>query len=224
MPSAIRAAREAEAFNRLIAMAALIDQPIMIFHVSTAEGAAAVRRARGDGLKVFAETCPQYLFMTAQDLDRPGLEGAKWMCSPPPRAEADQEALWRALALGDLQTVSSDHAPYAFDETGKLRAGPSPNFKQIANGMPGLECAPAAAVRRHGLEGPARGREIRRAHRDGAGQDLQPHQGKGSLAIGADADVAIWDPQKRRSRSPTLRSTTAPATRPMPAAPCRAGR
>ena len=58
------------------------------------------RRARGEGLKVFAETCPQYLFMTAQDLDRPGLEGAKWMCSPPARTESDQEALWRALALG----------------------------------------------------------------------------------------------------------------------------
>src|SRR5215207_5957548 len=124
---------EAEAFNRLNAMAALVDQPIMIFHVSTAEGAATVRRARGEGLKVFAETCPQYLFLSAHDLDKPGLDGAKWMCSPPPRTAEDQEALWRALALGDLQTISSDHAPYAFDETGKLRAGPNANFKQVAN-------------------------------------------------------------------------------------------
>jgi len=65
-------------------------------------------------LKVFAETCPQYLFLTADDLDKPGIDGAKWMCSPPPRRAADQEALWQALALGDLQTVSSDHAPYRF--------------------------------------------------------------------------------------------------------------
>ena len=106
---------EAEAFTRLITFAELIDQPIMIFHVSTAEGVDVIRRARGRGLKVFAETCPQYLFMTAKDLDKPGLEGAKWMCSPPPRTEADQEAIWQGLALGDLQIVSSDHAPYAFD-------------------------------------------------------------------------------------------------------------
>src|SRR5688572_8038151 len=120
---------EAEAFTRLIAFAEFIDQPIMIFHVSTAEGVDVIRRARGRGLKVFAETCPQYLFMTAKDLDKPGLEGAKWMCSPPPRSETDQEAIWQGLALGDLQVVSSDHAPYAFDASGKLSAGANPNFK-----------------------------------------------------------------------------------------------
>ena len=78
-------AGEAEAFTRLIACAALVDQPIMIYHVSTAEGAAVIRRAREQGLKVFAETCPQYLLLTKADLDRPGLEGAKWICSPPLR-------------------------------------------------------------------------------------------------------------------------------------------
>ena len=111
----------------------------MIFHVSTAEGAARIRQARGEGLKVFAETCPQYLFLTADDLDRPGLEGAKWICSPPVRRTSDQEALWQALALGDLQTVSSDHAPYRFDATGKLVNGADPDFKAIPNGLPGLE-------------------------------------------------------------------------------------
>src|ERR1700751_3208550 len=105
---------EAEAFNRLIGMAALGDHPTMIFHVSTAEGARVIRQARGEGLKVFAETCPQYLFLTAEDLDKPGAEGAKWMCSPPPRTAADQEALWQGLALGRLQTRSSDPAPYRF--------------------------------------------------------------------------------------------------------------
>ena len=130
---------EAEAINRLIACAELIDQPVVVFHVSTAEGAATIRAARARGVKVFAETCPQYLFLTALDIDKPGTEGAKWMCSPPPREQSDQEALWQALALGDLQTISSDHAPYAFDATGKLSAGPEPSFKQIANGLPGLE-------------------------------------------------------------------------------------
>ncbi len=128
---------ETEAFTRLIAAAELVDQPVMIFHVSTAEGAGIIADARRRGVKVFAETCPQYLFLTAADLDKPGLEGAKWMCSPPPRAKSDQEALWRALALGDLQTVSSDHAPYRFDANGKLSAGPQSTFKQIANGLPG---------------------------------------------------------------------------------------
>ncbi|HEX8168495.1 MAG TPA: dihydropyrimidinase [Beijerinckiaceae bacterium] len=187
---------EAEAFNRLVAMAALLDQPVMIFHVSTAEGAAVVRRARGEGLKVFAETCPQYLFLTAQDLDRPGLEGAKWMCSPPPRTAADQEALWQALALGDLQTVSSDHAPYAFDETGKLRAGPNPTFKQIANGLPGLEWRLPLlfdAMVSKGRLGVEKFVELTAT----APARIYNLPGKGSLGIGADADLAIWDPEKR---------------------------
>src|SRR3979409_816666 len=106
---------EADAFNRLIGMAALVDQPIMIFHVSTAEGAKVIRDARGQGLKVFAETCPQSLLLPAADLDKPGVDGAKWMCSPPPRRASDQEALWQALALCDLQTVSSAHQPHQRD-------------------------------------------------------------------------------------------------------------
>ena len=160
-------------------MAALIDQPIMIFHVSTAEGAKVIRDARGQGLKVFAETCPQYLFLTADDLDKPGVEGAKWMCSPPPRRAADQEALWQALALGDLQTVSSDHAPYRFDETGKLRAGPNPNFKQVANGLPGLEVRLPLLFDAMVSEGPPWARKIRRADRDRAGKDLQSASAQG---------------------------------------------
>jgi dihydropyrimidinase len=187
---------EAEAFNRLVAMSALLDQPVMIFHVSTAEGAAAIRRARGEGLKVFAETCPQYLFLTAQDLDKPGLEGAKWMCSPPPRTEADQEVLWRALSLGDLQTVSSDHAPYAFDGTGKLRAGPEPSFKQIANGLPGLEWRLPLlfdAMVSKGRLGVQKFVELTAA----APARIYNLPNKGSIAIGGDADIAIWDPEKR---------------------------
>src|ERR1700739_4828727 len=130
---------EADAFNRLIGMAALVDQPIMIFHVSTAEGARVIRQARGEGLKVFAETCPQYLFLTAEDLDKPGLEGTKWIWRPPLRTPSAQDALWGALAQGALQTVSSDHAPYRCDASGKLAAGSDPSFKEIANGMPGIE-------------------------------------------------------------------------------------
>jgi dihydropyrimidinase len=187
---------EKEAFERLIALAALVDQPIMIFHVSTAEGAAVIRRARGEGLKVYAETCPQYLFLTRHDLDRPGTEGVKFMCSPPPRETTDQEALWRALELGDLQTVSSDHAPYAYDETGKLRAGPNPNFKQVANGLPGLELRMPLlfdAMVSKGRLGISKFVELTAT---APARIYNLHPRKGAIAIGADADIAIWDPNR----------------------------
>jgi len=187
---------EAEAFNRLIGMAALIDQPIMIFHVSTAEGAQVIRAARGQGLKVFAETCPQYLFLTADDLDRPGVDGAKWMCSPPPRRVADQEALWQALSLGDLQTISSDHAPYRFDATGKLRAGPHPSFKQVANGLPGLEVRLPLLFDAMVSKGRLGLQKFVELTATAPAKIYNLHPRKGSIAIGADADIAIWDPQR----------------------------
>ncbi len=188
---------EAEAINRLITFAELIDQPIMIFHVSTAEGVAAIRQARGRGLKVFAETCPQYLFMTASDLDKPGLEGAKWMCSPPPRTQADQEAIWQGLALGDLQVVSSDHAPYAFDATGKLSAGPNATFKQIANGLPGIEVRLPLlfdAMVSKGRLGLAKFVELTAT---APAKIYNLHPRKGSISIGADADLVVWDPNRK---------------------------
>ncbi len=188
---------EAEAFNRLITFAEFIDQPIMIFHVSTAEGVDVIRQARGRGLKVFAETCPQYLLLTAKDLDRPGIEGAKWMCSPPPRAETDQEAIWRGLALGDLQTVSSDHAPYAFDETGKLSAGPNPSFKQIANGLPGIEARLPLlfdAMVSKGRLGLAKFVELTAT---APAKIYNLHPRKGSIAVGADADLVVWNPKRQ---------------------------
>jgi dihydropyrimidinase len=187
---------EAEAFNRLIGMAALVDQPIMIFHVSTAEGAKVIRDARGEGLKVFAETCPQYLFLTAEDLDKPDAEGAKWMCSPPPRRASDQEALWQALALGDLQTISSDHAPYRFDETGKLRAGNNPNFKQIANGLPGLEARLPLLFDAMVSKGRLGLQKFVELTATAPAKIYNLHPRKGSIAVGADADIAIWDPER----------------------------
>lgn len=187
---------EIEAFERLIRFSQLLDQPIMLFHVSTAEGAAVIRRARGDGIKVFAETCPQYLFLTAQDLDRPGLEGAKWMCSPPPRSTADQEALWRALELGDLQLVSSDHAPYRYDAGGKLSAGPSPDFKQIANGLPGLETRLPLLFDAMVSQGRSSLEKFVELTATAPARIYGLHPRKGAISIGADADIAIWDPDR----------------------------
>jgi dihydropyrimidinase len=186
---------ESEAINRLVEMAAMIDQPIMVFHVSTAEGAAVIRQARGRGLKVFSETCPQYLFLTESDLDRPGLEGGKWMCSPPLRLASDQEALWRAIALSDIQTVSSDHAPYRLDAGGKFPSGEASTFKEIANGMPGVEARlpllfdAMVSKKRLGLRKFVEVTATAPAH-------IYNLARKGSIAIGADADIAIWDPAK----------------------------
>ena len=187
---------EVDAIQRLVAMSQLVDQPIMVFHVSTAEGAEVVRKARADGVKLFAETCPHYLLLTRADADKPGLEGAKWMCSPSLRATADQEALWQALARDDLQVISSDHAPYRFDASGKLSAGPDPTFKQIANGLPGLEVRlpllfdAAVTQGRLGLERFIELTSTAPAKLYG----LYPK--KGTLAVGSDADIAIWNAAK----------------------------
>jgi dihydropyrimidinase len=187
---------EVEAIQRLAAMSRLVDQPVMVFHISTGEGAEAVRKARGDGVKLFAETCPHYLLLTADELDKPGFEGAKWMCSPPLRQAADRDALWQALARGDLQVISSDHAPYRFDASGKLNAGTAPTFKQIANGLPGLEVRlpllfdAALTHGRIGLEQFVAFTSTNPAKLYG----LYPK--KGALAVGSDADIAIWNAGK----------------------------
>jgi dihydropyrimidinase len=188
---------EAEAVHRLIAMAALIDQPIVVFHVTTAAAMAAIRDAQARGQKVFAETCPQYLLFDAGDLDRPGLEGAKWMFSPPARDVADRAAIWRGVQNGTFQIVSSDHAPYRFDDTGKLAKGPEPDFKQIANGIPGIELrlpllfSEGVGKGRIGLE-----RFVELCCTNPA-KIYGLHPKKGTIAIGSDADLAIWEPDRK---------------------------
>ncbi|MBU2533674.1 MAG: dihydropyrimidinase [Alphaproteobacteria bacterium] len=187
---------EAEAFHRLIAFSELIDQPVIIYHVATAEGAAVIREARGRGVKVFAETCTQYLFLTKHDLVKAPGEGAKWVCSPPLRDQSDQEALWQALALGDLQIITSDHAPYTLDDKGKYANGRNPSFKQTANGMPGIETRlpmlfdAMVSKGRYGVNAFVKWTATEPARLYGLGGR------KGTIAIGADADIAIWDPEK----------------------------
>jgi len=189
-------ASEAEAFTRLVAMSELLDQPVMIFHVSTAEGAAVIREAQGRGAKVWGETCPQYLFLTAADLDRPGLEGAKWCCSPPLRTVADQEALWAALRRGDLQTVTSDHAPFAYDETGKLSAGPNPPFKAIPNGCPGLQMRVPLLFDAIVSKGRMDVTDFVRLSATAPAHIYNIADRKGAIAIGRDADIVLWDTER----------------------------
>jgi dihydropyrimidinase len=185
-------AAEIEAVGRICRFAAETRAPVMIFHVSTSQAAALIRDARAAGAPVWGETCPHYLFMTQEVLRKPGIEGAKWMCSPPQRTGADQAALWRALALGDLHVISSDHAPYRFDGTGKLSNGRDAAFPDIANGLPGLEVRLPLMFDAMVSRGALGLRAFVRLTATAPAQ-LYGLPGKGHIAPGYDADLTLWD-------------------------------
>ena len=189
---------EEEAINRAISLARLAQAPLFIVHVSTPGGAALVANARAGGGQVWAETCPHYLFLTRDDLDKPGMEGAKFICSPPLRDTATQAALWQHVQAGSLSLVSSDHAPYRYDETGKFSAGRDGDFRKIANGMPGIEMRLPLLF----SEGVNKGRislnQFVALSSTNAARIYGMLPRKGSLSIGADADIAIWNPNETR--------------------------
>lgn len=189
------AVAEVEAINRGIRLASFVDAPLLIVHVSTDEGANLVAKARLDGAKIFGETCPQYFFLTADDLDRPGAEGAKFCCSPPLRDEATQKALWRHLQAGTFSVFSSDHAPYRFDETGKLMSGPNPPFNKMANGMPGIEMRAPLLFSEGVVKGRISLNSFVALTSTNAAKMFGIHPQKGTIAIGSDADISIWDPK-----------------------------
>ncbi|MGB7318221.1 MAG: dihydropyrimidinase [Planktotalea sp.] len=188
---------EEEAIHRAICMAKLVDAPLLIVHVSTPEGAALVQKARQQGAKIYGETCPQYLFLTRNDMDRPDMQGAAFMCSPPLRDAATQTALWQHIQSGTFDVVSSDHSPYRMDDTGKLAHGMDAPFTVIANGMPGI----GARLPLLFSEGVGKGRislpEFVALSSTNAARLYGLLPKKGTLAVGADADIAIWDPNKR---------------------------
>jgi dihydropyrimidinase len=192
---------ESEASRRAIDLARLTDARLLIVHVSAPEAASAILNARNQGLPIYGETCPQYLFLTAEDLDRDGMEGAKFCCSPPPRDKAGQEAIWLGLTNGTFQVFSSDHAPYRYDSTGKFTAGPTPTFKKIANGVPGIETRMPLLF----SEGVGKGRlslnQFVALTSTNAAKIYGLHPRKGTIAIGSDADIAIWDPNWKRTIS-----------------------
>ena len=189
---------EREATHRAIALAELVGIPIMVVHVSGREAIEQIEWARRRGLAVHAETCPQYLVLTADDLDRPGTEGAKFVCSPPPRDAESQAAVWRALQGGVFQTFSSDHCPFRYDdEAGKTGPAARASFRAVPNGIPGV----AARLPILFSEGVVKGRITLQdfvaltATNHARMYGLYPR--KGSIAIGADADIALWDPERR---------------------------
>lgn len=187
---------EGEATHRAIRLAELLDVPMLIVHVSAKEAIDEIRRAQTHGLKIFGETCPQYLFLTGRDLDRPDMEGAMFCCSPPPRDEVAQAAVWRGLENGTFEVLSSDHAPYRFDDSGKLAAGRDASFDRIAMGVPGLELRMALLF----SEGVRTGRidlqKFVALTSTNAARLYGLHPRKGTIAVGADADIAVWDPER----------------------------
>ena len=186
---------EREATHRAISLAELIDVPILIVHVSGREAVEQIRWARGRGMKIFAETCPQYLFLTAADL---GIDdsylGAKCVCSPPPRDASNQQVIWDGLSDGLFTVLSSDHAPFNYDDpAGKKPGGKEVPFAYIPNGIPGIETRMPLLY----SEGVLGGRlTLNRFVELTATQPAKAyglHPRKGTVAIGSDADLVIWD-------------------------------
>jgi dihydropyrimidinase len=188
---------EREATHRAISLAELVDVPIMIVHVSNGEAMEEIRRAQAKGMKVYGETCPQYLVLTEKDLEGLNMEGAKYVCSPPPRDKESQEACWRGLETGIFSVFSSDHCPFRYDDpAGKLNPKGRTSFRWVPNGIPGV----AARLPILFSEGVSKGRiDLNRfvalsATNHAKTYGLYPK--KGTIAVGSDADIAIWDPER----------------------------
>ncbi len=186
---------EREAAHRAMALAELVDVPILIVHVSGSEAVDQIRWARSKGLKVFAETCPQYLFLTAEDL---GIDdsyaGAKCVCSPPPRDRANQAVIWNALADGLFTVFSSDHAPFRFEGAGGKRPqGHDVAFSHIPNGIPGLETRMPLLFSEGVLAGRITPQRFVELTATAPARAYGLHPRKGTIAVGTDADLVVWD-------------------------------
>lgn len=191
-------AAEREATHRALSLAEIVDVPIVIVHVSNREAMEEIRRARQRGQKIAGETCPQYLMLTADDLDLEGLDGAKFVCSPPPRDKPSQDACWEGLEQGVFDLFSSDHCPFRFDDPeGKLNEKGKRHFRWIPNGIPGV----ATRLPILFSEGVMKGRiDINRfvavtSTNHAKLYGMYPQ--KGTISIGSDADIALWDPTKQ---------------------------
>jgi dihydropyrimidinase len=186
---------EREATHRAIALAELVDVPILIVHVSGREAVEQIRWARAHGLSVFGETCPQYLFLTAADLGLDdSYQGARCVCSPPPRDKGNQEVIWNALADGLFTVFSSDHAPFRYDAPeGKKPNGREVAFRHIPNGIPGLETRLPLLYSEGVIGGRITLQKFVELTSTNPAKAYGLHPRKGTIAIGSDADLVVWD-------------------------------
>jgi len=185
---------EAEATGRAITLSAVTGAPLYIVHLSAAQALDRVTQARDAGQNVFAETCPQYLYLSLEDLARPDFEGAKYVCSPPLRMREHQDSLWRGLRGNDLSVVSTDHCPFCFKDQKELGRG---NFAKIPNGIPGVEHRMDLLHQGVVAGELSLARWVEVASTTPARMfGLYPR--KGVIAPGSDADIVIYDPEARQ--------------------------
>ena len=197
---------EAEATHRAIAYAELAGCPLYVVHMSAKEALDEIAVARDRGSNIFAETCPQYLYLGWKNLREPGFEGAKYVCSTPVRSEEQghQEALWRGLATNDLQVVSTDHCPFCMNDhptLGTQKQLGVGDFTKIPNGLPGVE--ERMALLYHGAVGEGRlslNRFVEVCATTPA-KMFGMYPKKGTIAVGSDADIVIFDPAARTTMS-----------------------
>ena len=185
---------EREATHRAMSMSELVGVPIVLVHVSAREVVEQIDWARAKGLAIHAETCPQYLLLTEDAYNVGGFDGAKFICTPPPRTVDDQAAIWAALARDAFDIVSSDHSPFRFaDPKGKQLAGTDAGFHKVPNGIPGVETRMPLLFSEGVLKGRIDLNQFVRLTSTNVAKLYGLYPRKGTIAIGADADLVIWD-------------------------------
>jgi len=185
---------EGEATHRAIALAEMADVPIYIVHLSAAEALEMVTAARDRGLPAYAETCPQYLFLSYDNYEEPGFEGAKYVMSPPLRAKDTQDRLWRGLAFNDLQAISTDHCPFCMKEQKTLGQG---DFSKIPNGAPGIETRMSLVYDGGVRSGRISLNRFVELTSTSPAKIFGLFPRKGTIAPGSDADIIVFDPDKK---------------------------
>ena len=189
---------EAEATHRAIALAEIADVPIYIVHLSAAEALEMVTEARDRGVPAFAETCPQYLFLSYDNYEEPGFDGAKYVMSPPLRERATQNALWRGLAFNDLQCISTDHCPFCMKEQKELGRN---DFSKIPNGAPGVETRMSLVYDGGVRSGRITLNRFVELTSTSPAKIFGLFPRKGTIAPGSDADIVIFDPNRTMTLS-----------------------
>ena len=185
---------EAEAISRFLDIAYMVDVPVHIVHLSTQKGLECIRRARKRGQRVYVETCPQYLLLDEKLYHLKQFESAKYVLSPPLRSKQDQEALWEGIQEGEIQTISTDHCAFNFESQKKLGID---DFTQIPNGIPGIEHRPQLIYSYGVTKGRLSLQEMAHLLSTHAAQLFGMYPQKGTLAVGSDADIVVWNPGYR---------------------------